>query len=429
MAMRMVLGALLLFAASAQSACPFGGAASEDVSPCPMGYTAPPIEPSTYTTGMGCECKSSCGATVNQGLSMCDWCYTKGSCGKKSTNPLYDNWDYCVYPGEKTFDAQDYEQKTNQLWDDVTDPKYVGKSAAARNAASVIAQMVTESMVTSFDDMLEVMPKGRSKVIHGQGVMGLFNLEVDPGSKFTGILAPGNQTGIVRMGSAGSLDTSIAPHGTPMFPGMGIKFMRSGVRSASFVALRTTGPGGPWDFFDSEFGNHGAPPPELVKLNKFQQASGCISMVGLSDVCSYTQKGEKVAEPVFPFELIFEPSGIHFPNVKKSNAELLKELSGIPVGSEIFKVYAYESPDDVVKGNKVQVGRMTTTSPCYQSLFGDEHLYFRHQRMEEDFALRPDWIKQMPALKDATCVATAKPISNWQCVPVPPSSSNLTMAQ
>merc|ERR1712086_1214097 len=133
---------------------------------------------------------------------MCDWCYTKGSCGKKSTNPFYDNWDYCVYPGEKTFDAQDYEQKTNQLWDDVTDPKYVGKSAAARNAASVLAQMVTESMVTSFDDMLEVMPKGRSKVIHGQGVMGLFNLEVDPGSKFTGILAPGNQTGIVRMGSA-----------------------------------------------------------------------------------------------------------------------------------------------------------------------------------------------------------------------------------
>lgn len=411
---------LLFFVGAAEAACPFKETAT---SPCPMGLQtdspAPPLLPSGERTSMGCECNSKCGGTITKAYARCDWCYTKDKCGQKGRS---GTWDYCVYPGMKVFDAQYHGEKTTQLWSEVTNASVVGKSAHAKGWAAVLKQAVTESMITPFDDYMEVMPVGRSKVIHTQGVHCLFNLEVTS-DKFTGILQAGNQTGIVRMGSATSLD-STTPFKTPIMPGLGIKFPRSRVRSASFVALRDSGPGGPWDFFDSVFTNHAKPAAALMALNKFQQASGCISMVGLSDVCTYTQEGKKVSSPVFPFELMFEPSAIHLPNQKKSNAALLKELSSIPVGSEIFKVNAYASPADMLKGNKIPVGRMTTTGTCYQSLFGDEHLFFRHQRMEEDFALRPKWIQQMSALKDSVCKATAGPISKWQCVPVPPPATD-----
>jgi len=312
------------------------------------------------------------------------------------------------------FEAQTAEQKRLQIWGEVTDPSVVGKSGPTKGDIATVAQILTESMRTPFDDQWEVMPKGRTKVIHAQGVHCAFNLSVSSESPFTGILAAGNQAGIIRMGSAGPAG-SAGSSGT-IFPGLGIKFLRSGVRSADFVALRTTGPGGAWNFFDSVFANHVAPPSALVKLGKFQQASGCIDMVGLSDVCSYTQAGAKVEKPVFPFNILFEPTGkANFSNVKKTDAELLHELSSIKAGTDIFNVYTYASPKAEKAGEKVLLGKLSTTSPCYQSLFGDEHLFFRHQRMEEDFALMPDWIDEMKELGDPVCVATVGPVSKWQC--------------
>ena len=75
-------------------------------------------------------------------------------------------------------------------------------------------------------------------------------LNVAETSPFTGVLGSGDHTGLIRMGAAGTLETSIAPHGTPMFPGYGIKFFRTGVKSADWVGLRAEGPGGSWDYFD-----------------------------------------------------------------------------------------------------------------------------------------------------------------------------------
>jgi hypothetical protein len=198
-----------------------------------------------------------------------------------------------------------------------------------------------------------------------------------------------------------------------MFPGMGIKFLRSGVRSADFVALRSAGPGGSYNFFESVFSNHVVPPPELEALHKFTQASGCPNMVGLSDVCSYTQAGVQAHDPRFPFEILFEPTGnVTFADVKKSNADLLHELSSIPVGTPLFDVYTHASPMDQKQGVKMLIGTLSSASECVQSLFGDKKLFYRHQRMEEDFALRPNWIQDIDGKH---CTASTGPISKWQC--------------
>lgn len=387
---------------------------NENVPPSSVLSAKPALSPAQYVTAKGCRCKSPCGASIDS-YYRCDWCYTEGSCG--SWSATFRTWDYCKYaPPMSNFEAQDHKEKEDQLWERMTDTANVGKSAEPKGALSVLKQMVSESMITTFEDQWEVLPKGRSKVIHTQGVHCRFKLDVTGDSQFTGLLSKGTQTGIIRMGAAQSLDGSFpAPK---MFPGIGIKFLRSGVKSANFVALRSTGPGGSWNFFDSEITNHVAPPAALLKLNKFQQASGCVDMVGLSDVCKFNQEGQSVSQPVFPFELEFVATAAakaaSSPHQKKNN-ELLKELSAIPAGTTLFEVYTYASPADKLAGKKALLGSLSTTSQCVQSLFGDNQMYFRHQRMEEDFALAPEWIKQMPALKDPACKATAGPVSQWQC--------------
>jgi hypothetical protein len=320
-----------------------------------------------------------------------------------------------VYAAQKPFDAQSADAKMTQLWGDLTAPDVVGKSADPLLTVNSIADVVKESMITTFDDAWEVFPANRTKVIHTQGVVCQFDLAVSSDSPFTGILGAGKtQRGLIRMGSAGNLDDPLAPL---FFPGMGIKFLRSGVRTGSFVALRTTGPNtGIYDFFNTTFSNHAVPASALQALQKFQQASGCINMVGLSDLCTYDQAGTKAPEPKFPFELIFEGTGhTHSSNVKKSNAQLLAELASIPPGTELFKLGAYASPTDKKNKQLTEIGTITTASQCYQTLFGDHQLFVRHQRMEEDFAQAPGWIEEMKALGDDTCKPTVGPISQWQC--------------
>lgn len=262
-------------------------------------------------------------------------------------------------------------------------------------------------MRTPFDNHWDVMPEGRTKVIHTQGVHCKFELDVGEGSPYTGLFATGQSEGIIRMGSANSLDAS----GKPPFPGLSFKFLRDGVHSGNFVALRGSGDeGGGYAFFDEEFTKIVNPPAALKALMKFNQASDCQSMVGLSDLCAFDQAGIPVEKVKFPYDIRFEASSdaIYLPDVKITDEELLSHLSSIEAGTHLFNVFAKDSPT----AEKSRLGTLKTTSQCVRSLFGDQNLFFRHQRMEEDFVREPDWVETVTA---PGCKPTAQPSSKWQC--------------
>jgi len=210
----------------------------------------------------------------------------------------------------------------------------------------------------------------------------------------------------IRMGSALAMTMG------KIFPGVAVKLLRSGVRSANFVALVAGPTNEDYNFFARNFSTQATPPKALVALNKFQQASDCINQVGLSDVCKYDQDGSMVASPRFPFELLFAPADVKFPTEKITAEELLQQLTSMAVGTRLFDVYTYSSPSAKQRGALEKLGTLTTTSKCVTSLFGDNKLFFRHQRMEEDFSLRPEWIQ---AATSDVCKASSKPISTWQC--------------
>jgi len=373
----------------------------------------PPMRMAPSTTVSGCTCKadSKCSSTINSTFS-CDWCRTEGDCGTKSWGRLVtrqDSWDFCEYPPMVRYEAQSASLKMTQLWNKVI--AEAGTSGPTKSVLGVVGTMIGESMRTPFDNHWDVMPEGRTKVIHSQGVHCQFDLNIAE-SPFTGLFAAGTRQGIIRIGSASSNDRT----GKPPFPGLSFKFLRSGVQSGNFVALRATGSapegGGGYKFFDSEFSKIVNPPAALKALMKFEQASDCVAMVGLSDVCSYAQDGTLVPSDSveFPYDVLFEASSdqVHLPDTEMSDEEMLGHLSAIESGTHLLNVYAMTSPTS----EKIPLGKLTTTSECVKSAFGDQSLFFRHQRMEEDFVKKPMWVNDITA---PGCNAVAEASSKWQC--------------
>jgi len=51
-------------------------------------------------------------------------------------------------------------------------------------------------------------------------------------------------------------------------------------------------------------------------------------------------------------------------------------------------------------GQEFHIGDLVTTSDVTSTLWGDDHLFFRHQWVEDDIALKPEWTKYYPAFSD-----------------------------
>ena len=41
--------------------------------------------------------------------------------------------------------------------------------------------------------------------------------------------------------------------------------------------------------------------------------------------------------------------------------------------------------------NGTELGKLVVVDGCYPSRYGDEKLFFKHQRIEEDIELMPEW--------------------------------------
>jgi len=360
----------------------------------------------------GCECDSVCGATATDAFN-CDWCYTKNNCGSYTFGLGY--WDWCLYPRNSSENA-DWNEKSINTWAKIT-------ADTSSGYYPNILGLLQVSVQTSFDDNWEVMPSGRKKYIHSVGAHCLVNFEVSTGS-YTGIFKQGNALGIIRMGSAGEVG------GGGMAPGIGFKFMRTNQLSANWVSLFDLDGQKTWNFFKHNQTNHIRPPTGATAIlaQKFKQSSDCVVMVGLSDAARYDQDGNEVANPVFPYMLNFVPTydakNLMPDDVEQENPDLINHLEKISYGFHLFDVYAKSSPT----ADEEYLGKMKTSTQCYGSKYGDEHLYFRHQRMEEDFAVKPQWLTEMD-LKSECGTTDVGPVPPTRCIDKTPPSLSVAEAR
>lgn len=102
-------------------------------------------------------------------------------------------------------------------------------------------------------------------------------------------------------------------------------------------------------------------------------------------------------QPVFPWSLRFKPTGnINFPASKmKGSKDFRKELATIPAGSVLYDVYAMNQPAEL-GGKETLIGSIVLKTVLTTSNWGDEHMYFRHQRMDDDFVYKPEWEPYAP---------------------------------
>ena len=85
------------------------------------------------------------------------------------------------------------------------------------------------------------------------------------------------------------------------------------------------------------------------------------------------------------------PTGaVNFREEPSTKVEFYKQFDAIATGTAIYELRGHQSPEDT---EGWLIGNVVTTDKCVTSLYGDTKMFFRHQYIAEDKALRPEWVE------------------------------------
>lgn len=128
-----------------------------------------------------------------------------------------------------------------------------------------------------------------------------------------------------------------------------------------------------------------------------------ISSLGVANFSRYKTDGTEIEDYKMPFDIWFEPTeemkGL-FPDTLQKDAAgnvipFWDQLTTIAKDSYLFEVWVRDSPDDLEsypEGSNVQhIANIKLNSKIITSRFGDERLFFKHERMDDDIAKNPSW--------------------------------------
>jgi len=266
-----------------------------------------------------------------------------------------------------------------------------------------VPEILLERMNMTFDSVMDDMPaqnlfdlEERPKLIHSVGAIATCRFVSNGQHNYTGIFT-GSETGFIRF-SIATKPTTSPPN---IIAGISVKFMRSNVPSANVMAMYGLTGQDSFNFFEHDLTNQ---PPmfdgtqasliQKALLRAFETASSWPTYLGLNGLSMFNSNGKHVAYPVFPYRLIFHPTANYhklFPSTPSSDDSFfIPQFESMPMG-RVYDVYAIDSP---TSGPKI-IGYIETTSQATGTKWGDKDMFFQHTRMEDDIALRPDWLPDM----------------------------------
>jgi len=108
-----------------------------------------------------------------------------------------------------------------------------------------------------------------------------------------------------------------------------------------------------------------------------------------------------------PFSLRFEPNEDVknlIPKDKPSDyMAYVDQLVSIPDHSILYNVYAMTAPKEL-KGEEILIGTLVLEGKLTETSWGDEHLFYRHERADDDIKIKPEWKDYYPKYsKGAKC--------------------------
>lgn len=375
-------------------------------------------------TVSGCPCKGDCRTSPGVAAchkDACDWCTIDAECGSRMI-PNRTHWDYCTYAPDESFQRKTAQEKISDLWKLITANQTRGGKYPASGSYAVMNQSLIEVVANSRD----LMPAGRVKMRHSVGSICKINWSIHSASPFTGLFSAGaHNEGFLRLSTQMGVDS---PDG--VIPGLGLKFPRTGQTSGDTVALTST-KSHYWNFFEYNHSNHHLPhvnatAPTHHKAyealeDHFRTSSQCSAQVGLSSMARFSQDGGEARHVEFPFKLFLVPTietrGLSR-DMPKTIYELAEEHRNIPIGTSLFTIYACGEPSanelnptdggiESVCAKPTNLGDLRTQSKCVPSDFGDQQMQIGHQRIEDDWKRRPEWLDQYQVA--SACKATSKP--------------------
>ena len=255
-------------------------------------------------------------------------------------------------------------------------------------------------------------------MVHQQGIVGtgkwVPNKAALADNGYTGLFRSGSDSVLIRF----SDDFHVDGITTAVNPSLAMKFLRDGMPSGNqFGMVSFEGDPDeeePWNWFAYDLSNHlpqfeaneentcasgrldrsqvydgECGPQTAAKWNS--QVTGFIFQNGSADMAQYDQTGKEAQNPYFPFQLKFVPSADLTPT--NGDSRFYKQLvDGGPaeIGDDVLLYTVYGKNTPRANEEWIEVAELYSTSKFYQSLWGDERLFFRHRGLEADLAYYED---------------------------------------
>jgi hypothetical protein len=87
----------------------------------------------------------------------------------------------------------------------------------------------------------------------------------------------------------------------------------------------------------------------------------------------------------------------------------LDQLTKIPKDKYLFEVWVRDTPEDL---KEYHIADIKATSEIITSRFGDERLFFKHERMEPDLEKYPAWAPEIDTV-DTDDIWGDRPVPAW----------------
>ena len=238
----------------------------------------------------------------------------------------------------------------------------------------------------------DVAPAGYTKPIHPYGAMAKVKFIPVAGNGYTGLFQ-GSDSGLLR------LSVTENPAEGAFQPGIAWKALVNGKPSENVSALYTlAGQGTNYNFFANELSNYVSPDiNNAASTILFSAVSAKPTLVIMNDMAEVTQTGSVVMTPKAPTQIYFVPR----PEVKTMFAttahDFRYDLAKLGAGSPVYDIYAtsMEIKTSIIPSTNLsyaqqrrasakKIGTLELTSPMIVSAFGDQGVFFKHQRNEVD---------------------------------------------
>ena len=279
--------------------------------------------------------------------------------------------------------------KMEQIWGKIKENDTINRWYVGPEFDGHFAQ----DMNISYDYISDSMFPGRIKRTHPRGVSTKVQFIAAPDSPYTGVFR-GADFGIMRI----SETTMTTPEIAKTAPGYGLKLFRDGIPSANMLTMYSFDGQPSYNYFKNrwttilrEMSNECS---RETLGKKIAEVTDYIGATSVQDMAMYDQYGNLEEKPYWPHQVDAEPYDVYGWTDKYQN-DFQDQLSTIPAHTVLFKLYGYDVAPEF-GGEERLMGWIISRSETTTSLWGDQQLYFKHQRMDDDIAVRPyvrDWLE------------------------------------